>query len=116
MYIVVGWTKNRYEDGYSVKKEGAEWGDFVASFNGQCEHTRQQAQQLADLLNARELINKLDDPLAAAKERGRQYPEVELWSQVYNIIQRDGNPNDPNASIGGGTNEIIELCRKHFSK
>jgi len=58
----------------------------------------------------------MSDPLAAAKERSKNYPELELWERVAAIIKRDGDPTNQDGSISGATNEIIELCRKHFVK
>lgn len=58
------------------------------------------------------------DPLSAAKKRTDDLPPgfITLWNEVAAIIKRDGNPADPNASVPGATNQIIELCRQHFSK
>lgn len=56
----------------------------------------------------------INDPLAEARERGRNHPYRDLHPKIMAIIRRDGNPTDDNASLSGGANEIIELCRLHF--
>jgi hypothetical protein len=58
----------------------------------------------------------ITDALAAAKERGKNHPDADLWEQVTAIIKRDGDPSNQDACTGGAANEIIELCRKHFVK
>ena len=55
-----------------------------------------------------------ENPLAKARERGETHPYRDLHPKVMAIIRRDGNPTDDNASLSGGANEIIELCRLHF--
>lgn len=59
----------------------------------------------------------MSDELAEARKRAAQLPPgyIELWEKVAGIIKRDGNPNDPSASVPGAANEVIELCRRYFN-